>query len=121
MRTDLESRVEQSKKKLTQGYVDNLKALDSNLATTLIKSRLDTSNVKPERLLAGILFMMESYGSLYLKKLHPYKGTFAWYRALGGSNKPPDALYKEVLEETKLGDPIALTEEMLIHRKLKAL
>lgn len=83
VQAEIESKVEESQKKLSQVMFDKLSILDSWPATKLIARWLKDKNTPQYKLEAGVQFMFSKYGVLYWKGwLHEYKGSFLWYEAL---------------------------------------
>ncbi len=116
LESDLRTRVEQWEKKHMDEYIWKLKSVDSPIATWMIEKWLLTSNTPNHKKEAWLLFMMESYWTLYAKKLYKYKWKFLWYEALGWHIW--DELYRETEEKAKKAW-IQFSEEELVHTLLK--
>lgn len=116
LQSDLRTRVEQWEKKHMDEYIWKLKAVDSPIATWMIEKWLLIKNTPRHKVEAWLLFMMESYWTLYAKKIYEYKWRFLWYEALGWHIW--DDLYKEVESDAKKAW-IQFSEEELVHQLLK--
>ncbi|MDD3645881.1 MAG: hypothetical protein PHH06_00575 [Candidatus Gracilibacteria bacterium] len=116
VRRDLKARVEQTEKKAQDEYIEKLKSVDSSDASFMIESWLLNKSSPEYKKEAGLIFMMEKYGTLYAKGgLAKYKGKFLWYRALGG--EVGDALYNDIKAEQEAGD-LPFNEDYLVYRLL---
>ncbi len=118
LQDDLKTRVEDAWKKRMEDYIQKLKNVDSGPATEMIEWWLFNKNCPEYKKEAGVMFMMEKYGSLYAKKLYKHRWSFLWYEALWGSANPPDDFYKKIKEEYD-NLWVNFTEEDLVFKLIK--
>ncbi len=111
VKADLSSRLESAQKKRSDEYIDKLKSIDSGPATEMIGKWLKNKDVPQYKLEAGLLFMMEKYGTLYCKWIYEDDGKYLWYRALWG--KVWDELFMKEYRETQEADQ-PFSEEQLV-------
>jgi len=113
IRLDLISRSEAAQKKRMEDYKQRFKDLDSKEATELVKRLLMNKNAPEPQKEAAMIFMMESYWSLYTKgALFPLRWNFLWYKAMWWEIW--DELF--VREHKKAADAnVQFTEEDLIY------
>ncbi|MDP2103920.1 MAG: hypothetical protein Q8K26_03300, partial [Candidatus Gracilibacteria bacterium] len=116
--TDLRGTVHTNTKKLIDELVTELTGLPSRIRQDRIKSILTNHGSHDYEVIAGITAMLQKHGNLYVGQLKEYEGTFAWYKALGGSTN--DGFMMKIKQDClKKGEPFS--EEVLIREYLKTL
>lgn len=106
---------EKEEKSLMDSVMDDLKMIDSNIASKRVLNRLKNSSTPEYKKEAWMIFMLKEYGHLYSKELANYQGTHLWYTAMWG--KIWDKLYTEIKQKCER-DGSAFSEEFLMFRMI---
>lgn len=102
---------ENEEKSMMDSVMDDLKKIDSNIATDRIEKWLLDSSTLDYKKEAWMLFMLKEYGHLSAKSLAKYQGKFIWYTSMWG--KVWDELYTNTKRDCE-SKWIAFSEELLM-------
>ena len=108
-----------NEKKRMDEFIEKLKGLDSGDAVEDVERWITDANSSQAQKEAALFFMIEKYGVLYEKwPMHKHKGSFLWYRALGG--RVWDELFNEqkARAENSVWWSLNFTEEDLVYMLL---
>ncbi|MDD4152066.1 MAG: hypothetical protein PHR68_05610, partial [Candidatus Gracilibacteria bacterium] len=115
IKLQLQSNVEAQEKKEMETLIGKWSVLDSKDFIPLLKKIILNASSEEYEKEAAMVFFLQKYGVLYGKGFKELKGSFIWYKAMGGT--PNDATYKEY-KKYCLDGKIPFTEEGLIETLL---
>ncbi|MDD5213667.1 MAG: hypothetical protein PHG82_04550 [Candidatus Gracilibacteria bacterium] len=116
VRLQLQAKVESEEKKAVEDLVGKWIGLDSTEFIPRIENVIKDGASEDYEVEAAMISILKKYGVLYRGGLAKYKGSFIWYKSLGG--KPNDTLYNDIKDRCEKNNT-PFTEELLLEELLK--